>query len=123
VGTSGGVTGGQIVARTPLAGFPLSAVATPTILSYTTPNDGQIHQVSIALGLYVSVVEVGGGVSVNATVLGQPYFNGLLPGAEGVGVHDGTLSIPCDPNTTVTVVQQAALTSGTAVASCTISAQ
>lgn len=120
--TSGGIVGGSVVARTPSAGFPLSAVATPTLLTYTTPNDGQVHQVNIALGLYVSVVEVGGGVSVNATILGQPYFNGLLPGAEGVGVHDGTLSIPCDPNTTVTVVQQAALTSGAAVASCIVTA-
>lgn len=100
--------------RTPAAGFALQN-GTPNILTFTTPNDGNIHGYYLASSMNVTVLEVGGAVNLNFTAGGHAYSNSVFNSGAAVGNYIGVSTFPADPNTTVTLVQTAALTSGAAV--------
>lgn len=112
---------GQLAA-TPTAGFVLQN-ATPTILTWTAPNDGLNHRVTAVGELVVTTLEAGGQVNLNYTdPAGNVRSPGviLLNGAQGVGVSllSGQARIMVAPNTTVTVAQGSALTSGGSTLFC-----
>jgi hypothetical protein len=97
------------------AGFAL-VNATPNIMTWTSPNDSKIHRFAVFGNLEVAVAGVGGQVNVAFTDPGGNLQNRDLqdtystPGFVDFYVHGFWT---CAPNTTVTVKQQTALTSGT----------
>jgi hypothetical protein len=108
-----------VVAKTPAAGTAL-VNGTPTILSWTAPNDGQLHYFSLALCLNRTLATTGGAVGLTFTVAGSAKAAALFNGTAGAGVdYSGdspafNLPLPCDPGTTVSIVQTSALTAGAA---------
>lgn len=96
--------------RTALAGFPLQN-ATPNILQWASPNDGQTHLALIAATLIVTSAETGGGVILRWTIGGVAVAAQMMNASLAVNTSF-TDNIVCDPNTTVTVAQQSALTLG-----------
>lgn len=105
---------GRLIA-TPTAGVAL-AVGTPTILTYTTPNDGAKHTVDISASLLVTTLEAGGAIGVTWTIGGQAASAALFGGTLVAGVYLPSVnaSFLCDPNTAVTIAQTSSLTSGAA---------
>lgn len=110
----------ELVATTGLNGVAL-VNGTPTILSWTAPNDGKMHRVITFSQLYVSVATTGGQVDASVPLpSGNTSLKGIFSSTLAVG--DYPLSqdnwpyslalIP--PNTTFSVVQQSALTAGAA---------
>lgn len=106
----------QVRAKTATAGFPLIN-GTPTILSYTTPNDGQKHSILVASSKSVSVLEVGGVITVSFFINGVQGFSNIFPGGNGVGdtPENNPVAIMVDPNTVVSVFQGSALTAGASI--------
>lgn len=95
-------------------GFALQN-GTPVILSWTAPNDGQLHRVSLFSTLDATSAETGGIISLTYTA---PDGNGgsaqIYPGGQ-TGVHTGGVDmIVIKPGSTVSLVQTA-LTAGAAV--------
>lgn len=123
--TTGKITGGSfatgsipvptVVAATPLGGFALQN-ATPSIISWTTPNDGQLHAVELSAMLIVSTAQTGGAVIISCTIGGQVKQLTIYGGgaAAGVFAQVSVITVECDPNTTVSLLQQTALTAGAA---------
>lgn len=115
--SSGGPVSGIPTQRaiTPVAGFALQN-GTPTILTWTAPNDGQLHNVTVPASLAVTVNETGGAVQVQFTVNGTLTSWQLFNGGAVIGTYvaDTFRGVTVDPNTTVTVFQNGALTVGTA---------
>ena len=113
-------SGGIIQFPSKVAGTPNAGVAlvngTPTILTYTTPNDGNQHTIIIAGSLVVAVLEVGGQVNVNYVTGGVAGAHQLFAGAQAAGNFQpsNAFSVVVDPNTVVSISQQSALTAGTA---------
>jgi hypothetical protein len=105
-------------AATPAAGFPL-VNGTPTIISYTAPNDGNIHTAMVSITKVVTSTETGGQINIAFTVGGQAQNLVLMGGANPPGVIFTANAIRyltmMDPNTTVTVSQSVALTAGASV--------
>jgi hypothetical protein len=114
VQTLGRLSQQLLLATTPSAGFAKQN-ATPTILSWQAPNDGQLHYVSVVFLENVTVAETGGTLSVKAQLAGWSLQ--LLAGAQAVGWHQPgvTARYPVQPGDTITLVQNAALTAGAAV--------
>lgn len=115
---------GQPVLRasTGVTGFPLQN-ATPTILSWTTPNDGAMHRAIVRGFTYISVATTGGQISLNYTPpsAAGAQSNVILTGTHGTGYvpngatgPDTEISVLLAPNTTISVVQSSAMTAGTA---------
>lgn len=101
-------------ATTGLSGFvPQNAM--PTILSWTAPNDGQLHRVLLMAGLTVASAQTGGAIGL---MLNFPSSGGTLtiyPGAQGVGIHTASsFFLPVAAGSTVTLAQTSAQTAGTA---------
>lgn len=90
--------------------------ATPTFLTWTAPNDGQLHQFTVTSFLNVTTAETGGLVQCAYTGPGNiaATFQ-VQPGAQGVGFNASSNTRLCAPGTTVTVQQVNALTLGAAV--------
>ena len=96
----------------PAAGFTLQN-ATPVILSWTAPADGQLHRVTIFGTLFAAAVETGGNINLvytdpagnpNSTPVWAGGLNGAnAPTDKGVSVKAGT---------TVTLQQIVALSAG-----------
>jgi hypothetical protein len=107
-------------ARTASGGFAL-VNGTPTILSVTAPNDGQVHQYFVSAALNVTVNEVGGLLQLFYTAGGQVYQPGVVGGSSVIGTYPFSLVVPADPNTTVQIRQTSALTAGTATLIAAIS--
>lgn len=114
LGNSAG--GLQQVASTGASGFALQN-ATPNIISWTAPNDGQEHRFLLLGNENVTVAETGGQVNVTFTRAdgsGQnsaPIFGGTAGlGYHGIGNNSGIVA----PGTTVMVNQNTALTVGAA---------
>lgn len=106
----------RVVADTGPSGFALQN-ATPTILSWTAPNDGKLHSVSLNSLIYVSSTQTGGQINASLTVGGQPYSVLIYPQGANAGVHGMANIISdfvCDPGTTVTLAQSSAQTAGAA---------
>lgn len=107
------------LAATPFpAGFALQN-ATPTLFSYTTPNDGKEHRVQVFGSQATTVAETGGGVSITFTDPGgTPRNITVFSGNVGVGIQtSGSVvgnAFTVAPNTVVSLVQSAALTLGAA---------
>jgi hypothetical protein len=114
---NGGAAPLQPQASTGLAGFTLQN-ATPGILSWTAPNDGQLHRFTIFGSIHVTSAETGGQITVNYTLPdGSTPSHTLF--AAGLGVGDSTpalnLSIPIKPGTTVQINQNTVLSAGAAI--------
>lgn len=101
------------IARTVTGGFALQN-GTPGILTFTTPNDGQMHAYDVAAVLNVTTLEVGGAVTLQWHAGGLSYTQTMFASALAVGTYTFSQNIVCDPNTVVQVQQTAALTSGAA---------
>jgi len=110
-------TGVQLVATTGVNGFALQN-ATPTILSWTAPNDGAAHRV-LVLGSYLDVTSAETGGTLTFNVTGPDGGNvgfGLFTGGLGTGAQvAATISRPVKAGTTVSLVQTSALTAGAAI--------
>lgn len=101
----------------PLAGFALQN-ATPTIATWTAPNDGQNHRFAIIATQTVSSLETGGIVSVTFTAPdGTASTHTLYPGGSAAGETNPSTGFTrvCKAGTAVSVVQSSALTVGAAV--------
>lgn len=105
----------QLVQSTGTAGFTL-VNATPTILSWTAPNDGQSHRVLVWGQVNVTSAETGGKVQVqfNPPGVGAQLTN-LDAGGHGTGLAaNPPTAVIVGPGTTVNVVQATALSVGAA---------
>jgi hypothetical protein len=105
-----------LLAATPAAGFALQN-ATPTILTWTAPNDGNLHRVIVVGELIVTSGQTGGAVSLEFTDPGGTartrtvWAGGLSSGYNNVPV--GLLQT-VEAGTTVSVVQTSAQSGGAA---------
>jgi parallel beta-helix repeat protein len=112
----GGVTAGMaLVDGTGDAGFALED-GTPTIVSWTAPDDGNAHQVVLIGALSVSSAETGGEVSLsaplpNTATIVSTFFNGGQGQYTAVGNFTAAV---IGPGTTVVLEQSTALTAGAA---------
>lgn len=88
--------------------------ATPAIIGWTTPADGNTHVVQVSGALVVTTLEVGGAISITYTSGGVAITQALFASAQAAGNFTASFAVTCDPNTTVTITQSAALTSGAA---------
>lgn len=110
-GAGGGAT---IVATTGPGGFALQN-ATPIILQWTAPNDGQLHPGFVSGGLVVTAAETGGAVVVTIGVGSvNVYQGGLGIGTRGMSDQSDGLQFMLLPGGTITISQQTALTAGAA---------
>ena len=113
----GAVGGLQKVATTPLAGFTLQN-ATSNILTWTAPNDGNLHRVQFFITWDVTSAETGGAFGITWTAPdGTSGSVNLSAGGSGTGIHT-----PATPyvaiiksGSTITLNQTSALTAGAAV--------
>lgn len=105
----------NLVASTPVAGFALQN-ATPTILSWTAPSDGQLHDVLVMTTETANGAAVGGAVGLTLTApdgtVGTPQIYGGTPGA---GFHNASfVTYIVQAGSTFQVNQTSALTAGIA---------
>jgi hypothetical protein len=108
-----------LLASTPTAGFPLQN-ATPTILTWTAPADGKNHRAILFLMLHVTSADTGGQIlseytsnfSGATTFFAQNYAGGLGTDTDGQPASQFMFTIA--PGSTVTLVQNTALTLGAA---------
>jgi hypothetical protein len=110
-----------MVASTGVAGFALQN-ATPTILTWTAPNDGNLHRVFPFAAAHITVAETGGAVTLNYT-LPDGFADGHTVIAANQAAGDtflaGALLVPVKAGSTVTIAQATALTVG----ACTVWAE
>ena len=105
-----------LLATTGAAGFALQN-GTPTIMTWTAPNDGALHRVIVIGELLVSSNETGGQVSMNFTDPGGTGGRAvtLVAAAQSTGLAAVAFSArTVEANTAVTVTQTA-LTVGAAI--------
>ncbi|HEV2353208.1 MAG TPA: hypothetical protein VGR89_03110 [Puia sp.] len=102
----------NLQAATPLAGVALIN-GTPTILSWTAPNDGVMHRFAIMADLHVTTLEVGGAVNNGWTAPdGTAGTSTIFAAAQAAGIYrSGIFGTLIQPGSTVTVFQTA-LTGG-----------
>lgn len=114
------VAGGpmQLLASTDVQGFAKQN-ATPNILQWTAPNDGQAHRIMANVAEIVTALETGGQVSVTTTPPGPgaaAVTTAIIAAGAGAGTNYGNLSnrsvFPVAPGSTVTIQQTTALTAG-----------
>ncbi len=103
-------------AATVAAGFALQN-ATPTILTWTAPNDGALHRFTLVTVQHVTSAETGGAVSLSFTAPDGTAVTGVsvYAGGSGTGVSAASFDRLIQANTTVTVAQSSALTAGAAL--------
>jgi heme/copper-type cytochrome/quinol oxidase subunit 2 len=105
----GGTPPLQLQATTGLPGFTLQN-ATPTILSWTAPNDGNMHRLWIFGELLVSSTQTGGAVNLNIVdPTSTPRVRSIWSGnvAAGFGIPNNGAQVTIAPGTAVTLVQTA----------------
>lgn len=116
-GVAGGLTR---VANTDPGGFALQN-ATPTIVSWTAPADGQVHRVLLFAVLEVTTAETGGQVIITPVLPdGTPNTKTLFAAGQGAGIFYPTSSSApqeflIEGGSTFSVSQNSALTAGAAV--------
>lgn len=106
----------RLVATTGVGGAALQN-GTPTILTWTAPNDGKLHFASIFASVSVALTQTGGSCSFNWTSGGIAISHSVFPGGAATGSGAGpsnNFSVAVDPGTTVTFAQATAMTAGTA---------
>jgi hypothetical protein len=107
-------TAPQLQASTGAAGFALQN-GTPTILSWTAPNDGQLHRATLIAGQHVTSAETGGAVNLNTFLPDGTAVNpSIFPGGGGTGGTGATTDRIVQAGSTVSLVQSSALTAGAA---------
>lgn len=103
------------LAATAVTGFALQN-ATPTILSWTAPNDGSQHRILAFGSAEITSAATGGSVAlVIVPPSGATGFPTVISGGQGTGFsYNGPYGLPyiVGPNTTVSLVQGSALTAG-----------
>lgn len=107
----------RLVATTGVNGFMLQN-ATPNILSWTAPNDGNMHRLIVFATLHVTSSETGGKVVLNFTAPdGGTGSNSMTAGGTAAGVFatDVPFCVCAEAGTTATLAQATALTAGAAV--------
>lgn len=106
----------QKAAATAAAGFALQN-ATPVIVSWTAPADGQPHRVMIITTIDITALETGGQVSATFTAPDGAVqnFNQLFAAGQAAAAHTNQAGIIVAPGTTVTLSQTSALTAGAAL--------
>ena len=114
------------VADTGAAGFALQN-GTPTILTWTAPNDGNLHSAVVIIGLKVTATLAGGvvaptlgGVVYNNQSGSNNYFFGGGNPTSGSSIFvpaDGGLNntFPVFAGTTFAIQQTSALTAGASI--------
>lgn len=105
-----------LVAATPAAGTPL-VNGTPSILTWTAPNDGQVHEFELVATLAVASLETGGAVGLTFTFPGGgAAAPAVFTAGQAVGSFNGSVGAKrlVAPGTTVTLAQTSALTGGAA---------
>ena len=113
---SPGNSGPVLVAETPAAGVALQN-GTPVFLSWTAPNDGNLHEFELVASLQVTSGETGGAVGLSFTF---PGGAAATPNVFAAGLGAGTVNSSVAgkrlvaPGTTVTLAQTSALTAGAA---------
>lgn len=113
-------SGLAVVARTPAAGIAL-VNGTPNLLTWTTPNDGQIHTFMVSGGSNTTVAATGGAIQIQWTTFGVVQITQIDAGGHGVGIFQIFLSPRmADPNTQVVISQQTALTAGAVAAALSL---
>ena len=109
----------QRVATTGMAGFPLQN-GTPTILSWTAPNDGQLHVIIAAVLLVVTAAESGGQINWKFGAVSNIIISGSLGVGEYLAGYGQTPIFQSGgvlrPGDTFAFTQGSALTSGAATA-------
>jgi hypothetical protein len=105
----------QLVAATPPAGYPL-VNGTGTIISWTAPNDGQMHRLMAIVEMDVTSTETGGQISLAHRLPdGTLYTPQLIPAAQAAGGHNMGFSMYfVQQGTTANLLQNSALTGGAA---------
>jgi hypothetical protein len=106
----------RLLASTPVGGFALQN-GTPTVFTWTAPNDGNNHRVLVFASLGVSSAQTGGAVTVQITdPSGNVGTHTLYAGGLGTGssTGPGEFSMIVKPGSTVTVAQSSAQTLGAA---------
>jgi hypothetical protein len=101
-------------ASTGVAGFALQD-ATPTIISWTAPNDGNLHRVEIFASENVTSALTGGTISgsIVSPAGGSPAQPQVIAANQGTGNHVGTVTGGIvEPGSTVSVIQSSAVTVG-----------
>ena len=100
----------MLKATTPAAGTALIN-GTPTILTWTAPNDGKLHRAKVIGAVVVTSLETGGAVTVTA---GAAAAATVDAGAHAAGTFSLTMTeVILQPNATISV-SQTALTAGAA---------
>ena len=100
-----------------LAGFVLQNAIVNPIISWSVPNDDQLHRVQIFASMTVQVAETGGLIQVKGVNPdGAPWTHTLFPAGLDTGEQSPALSISriIEPGSTVSVLQASALTAGQA---------
>lgn len=104
-------------AATPVAGFALQN-GTPTVISWTAPNDGKLHYVAVFAEIVVSNAETGGQITA---ILNDPaggnHNREVIQGGQGagfVGMDGGSQTFVIQAGSTFSIVQNTALTAGAA---------
>jgi len=116
MGFSGVGAGLKLQASTGLAGFALQN-ATPNILAWNVPNDGALHRILVMTTVHCTSAETGGQINATGNLPDGAAFNsqivagGLTLGSITRGIQYFTLQ----PGTVFTLLQQSALTAGTAM--------
>lgn len=101
-------------ASTPAAGFALQN-ATPAILSWTAPNDGNVHRVLVIASLDVTSAATGGAVSITYTMPdGNSHTSTVFAASQTAGGHIIATGVSVQANTTVTITESSTLTLGAA---------
>jgi hypothetical protein len=107
----------RLVATTGVDGFALQN-GTPTILSWTPPDDGNVHRVMCQVVLSVTSAETGGQVNLTTYTpdLAYSYVWTLLTAGFGAGAYVPGVPpmVPVPPGQAVTIAQATALTAGAA---------
>lgn len=107
-----------LVATTGPAGFALQN-ATPNILTWTAPNDGSLHRVTVILTQTVTSNETGGSIRISYNdPLGNAGSITPFPGGSTAGTlpnSAGPAPLIVGANTQVVLKQFTALTAGAAV--------
>jgi len=106
------------LAATPAAGYTM-VNGTGTIISWTAPNDGNNHRVHLFASLSVTVTEVGGAITCSFTAPDGTSTSHTVYAAAQVAtdviVQGSPFSMVIKANTTFTLTQNTALTSGASV--------
>jgi hypothetical protein len=110
------------LAGTPSTGYAYQNATDVNILSYTFPNDGEMHHVQLAWTILAGAAgSTGGAVRFNWTSAGQGAATSINPGTlTDNDFLNGSQTFTVDPGSTIQLQQQTAMTAGAATMYATI---